>query len=165
MKMTVTEVCYHFVSSEDWLTSKPWVQIYLSVRTFRVLAAMLFSSCESDDGVKRWLERGRENVLLLFSFGPSHLPLVNTTLQLCNLIYPCITHCKQIFRLKNSSWNEIQTMTSAIPEQCSTSWAISPTGTRSLCGSMTSPWMMGSIRLGFESYSCRNFFFVQLLHK
>ena len=35
------------------------MQIYFGVRTFRVLAAMLFSSCESDDGVERWLERGR----------------------------------------------------------------------------------------------------------
>ena len=50
------------------------VQIYFSVRTFRVLAAMLFSSCESDDGVERRCERGGENALILFCFGPSHLP-------------------------------------------------------------------------------------------
>ena len=40
------------------------MQIYFSVRTFRVLAAMLFSSCESDDGVERRCKRGGENVLL-----------------------------------------------------------------------------------------------------
>ena len=66
-----------FVSSEYWWTSKPWVQIYFSVRNFRILAAMVFSSCESDDGVERLLQRGRENVVLRFSFGPSYLPLVN----------------------------------------------------------------------------------------
>ena len=156
-----TTVCYYFVPSEDRLTSKPWVQIHFGVRTFRVLAAMLFSSCEIDDGVERRLERRRENVLLWFSFGPSHLPprqfrLMKTTLRLCNLA--CIAHCKQILRLKNSSLNEIQTMTSAIPVQCFTSWGISPTGRWSSCGSMASPLMMGSIRLEFESYSCRNFF-------
>ena len=138
-----TTVCYYFVSSEDRLTRKTWVQIYFGVRTFRVLAAMLFSSCEIDDGVERRFERRRENVL--FSFGPSHLPprqfrMMKTTLRLCNLA--CIAHCKQILRLKNSSLNEIQTMTSAIPVQCSTSWAISPTWTWSLCGSIGSPSMI-----------------------
>ena len=66
-----------FVSSEYWWISKPWVQIYFSVRIFWILAAMVFSSCESDDGVERLLQRRRENVVLRFSFGPSYLPLVN----------------------------------------------------------------------------------------
>ena len=156
-------VCYYLVSSEDWLTGKPWVQIYFSVRTFRVLAAMLFSSCEIDDGVERRLERRRENVLLWFSFGPSHLPprqfrLMKTTLRLCNLA--CIAHCKQILRLKNSSLNKIQTMTSAMPVQCFTSWAIRPTGSRSLCGSIKSPWMMGIYRFTVRILLMPEFFFV-----
>ena len=37
-------------------------------------------------------------------------------------------------------------MASAIPEQCFTSKAISPTRKWSSCGSMTSPWMMGIYR-------------------
>ena len=104
-------VCYYLVSSEDRLTGKPWVQIYFSVRTFRVLAAMLFSSCEIDDGVARRLERRRENVLLWFSFGPSHLPsrqfrLMKTTLQLCNL--PCIAHYKvEKFKFEQDSNHDL----------------------------------------------------------
>ena len=161
-----TTVCYYFVPSEDRLTSKPWVQIHFGVRTFRVLAAMLFSSCEIDDGVERRLERRRENVLLWFSFGLSHLPprqfrLMKTTLRLCNLA--CIAHCKQILRLKNSSLNKIQTMTSAMPVQCFTSWAIRSTGNRSLCGSIKSPWMMGIYRLTVQILLMPDFF--SLLHK
>ena len=34
------------------------------------------------------------------------------------------------------SWTGIPTLTSGIPVQCSTSWAITPTGSWSLCGSM-----------------------------
>ena len=136
-----------FVSSEYWWTSKPWVQIYFSVRNFRILAAkVVFIMRKWWWGGEAFAEGKGKCCTSIFFWSllppPRQFCLINTTLWLCNLIYAFIARCKQIFRLKNSSLSQIQTMTSAIPVQCSTSWAISPAGSRLLCGSMTSPLMM-----------------------
>ena len=99
-----TTVCCHFVSSEDWLTSKPWVQIYFSVRrpSFRRHVVFIMRKWWWG-GEAVWERKGKcFNSIFFWCLPPPprQFRLIKTILRLSNLINACIAHCKQILGWK-----------------------------------------------------------------
>ena len=57
---------------------------------------------------------------------------------------------KDSLKKKIQAWTGFEPMTSAMPVQCSTNWAIKPTGSWSYCEFVIYPWKMNQSWTGFE---------------